>query len=426
MMQQKRDASRFAILCIALCMVAGCEACITVVEPPSLTLDEPTEAETPGGHPSDWGPVTDPNMEYPSRTASPAQDTPGGSPEDWGPVTDPNMEMPSSRPNTSDDTGETDSSCFQWGTIRPRLGFSYDLFGDGRRPIDPFVAHQAGLGDISLEGKNRASGDIFDFRIKSNIGESFRMGIPFGSFVGPSDSGYQRMVLAEEKEMEVPAGGMLSFPLTGFCADPKKYPPPPRENEPGLGWMSMPPLGLQFFKRPWQPTEPPALTLEKPQGGGMTTVEPPALTLKDPSTPVDDEEEDDIFNLSPLLRKYYRYITPEELDVPDDAEPEIYRDPFFEGFLMAPYIPQTVKRLQDEGRLPATGFNPEKEWLTESQWLFWKIFGNYTPADGREQIEKQTEGRDIPPEKKDELNENLWEGVDLTEKELKVSVKMQF
>ena len=415
-MRQKTNRARFTLLFLLLCMISGCAGCLTVVDPPQLSLEEPSDLDTPGGDPSEWG-STDPNMEYP-RQIPVTEDVPGGSPSDWGPVTDPNTETSSSRP--PDDTAD---GVFNWKSIAPRIGFTYDILGDGRRTrICPSTAHQAGIGDVTFQGKDTASGTIFDVGIKNNIGESLRLGFGFGSYLFPTDSGYQRMVATEGRQADIPAGGVFSFPLTGFCADPTKCPPAPRENEPGLGWTMAPSLGLKFFKRPWQPSEPPSLKLEYDYtdelapGAGMTIVEPPSLTMDEPPVQTVPQEE---FKID--LRSF-RFAKGGMTEIPPPTT-GILDDPFIEDFLYTPFIPQIKKQLQDEGIFPKTGFSPQKEWMTGTQWHLWSKYGNFTREDSRARIEQQTQGRDIPVEKKDELNDNYWDGIDLVDKETKIQLK---
>lgn len=207
---------------------------------------------------------------------------------------------------------------------------------------DAATLEQAGVADVSLEGKDRASGGIFTGRVRNNTGEPVTVDFPAGAWALPGEFAYQRMFITEGDRVSVPPGETRSVPLEGFCADPKKY-PPPSEGSPDI------------------------------------------------------------------------YLPP---STPDSFLPDA--NPFNEYFTCLPLLPSTVDRLREEGRFPPTGLPPAMERLTLIQWLTWNIMEDFNPEDGKRKIEEQvrkTGGRQTP-EQIQQLNENIWAGIDLVKKEV--------
>lgn len=100
-------------------------------------------------------------------------------------------------------------------------------------------------------------------------------------------------------------------------------------------------------------------------------------------------------------------------------------NPFNQDFPFIPFLPELVRQLQKEGKLPKTGLPPDMEYITIIQWFIWELMENFNPDDGKAKIEEQVKetGGTQTPEQIDELNKNIWAGIDLVKKEVHKAVK---
>ncbi|MFC1754866.1 hypothetical protein ACFL96_15975 [Thermoproteota archaeon] len=97
--------------------------------------------------------------------------------------------------------------------------------------LDPATAHQSGIGDVSHSGNDNASGEIFEGRIRNNTGRTIVVVYLPGGWLIPIGMTSQRMVIIEGGRISVPPGGVVTYPLGGFCADPRSFPPSPGNPE---------------------------------------------------------------------------------------------------------------------------------------------------------------------------------------------------
>jgi len=79
---------------------------------------------------------------------------------------------------------------------------------------------------VSLTGKGRASGHVFDLQIQNLAARSLTWSVPLGLVLNPGNPACQRMMIGEDTSVEVPPGQTVSVPLVGFCLDPQREPPP--------------------------------------------------------------------------------------------------------------------------------------------------------------------------------------------------------
>jgi hypothetical protein len=239
----------------------------------------------------------------------------------------------------------------------------------GESEIDLSVADQAGLVDTSFQGHDRASGDILDLGILNNIPEDLIIIIPMPGIYQPLSPEFQRMLVTEGGPISVGANKTVERPLKGFCLDPENYPPPNSGNP--SEWTSSSPGDI----------------LGEPQ----------------PSSEVPSFAEDTIDR---IMREEMKKR--------------------FEEFFGAARLPKTIEDLQKEKEI-GTGLPPETEKLTLSQWYIWNFMENFGPEEGKEKIAKQVKenGRQQTPEQIEELNKNIWGGIDLVKKRLKTQERGQ-
>ena len=84
-------------------------------------------------------------------------------------------------------------------------------------------------------------------------------------------------------------------------------------------------------------------------------------------------------------------------------------------------LSRLVERLNADGTLVPSGLSQEKDKLTITQWTIWNIIENFNREDGKLKIEKQVleAGGEQTPEQITQLNENIWNNVDLVKKNLR-------
>jgi len=84
-------------------------------------------------------------------------------------------------------------------------------------------------------------------------------------------------------------------------------------------------------------------------------------------------------------------------------------------------FPELIDQFLSEGLIPPTGLPPGMEGQTMTQWYAWNIINNFGPEDGQRKIEEQVEesGGSQTPQQIEQLNENIWTGIDLTKKRVR-------
>lgn len=255
-----------------------------------------------------------------------------------------------------------------------------DAFNNG---IDPVVAEQAGLFELELNGKDIASGSVFDMNLKNKTAEKIKIIINTGTILIPSDLGYQRMVSCEKSEYDFSGGQAATLSFNGFCLDPLEY-PPPKKKEPYIAWLSLPSFGLTsgaFWNMPVSDAK-----------------KVPDIVLE---------------------------IGKDSYKIPKDYTGYIYENPFNVEFFTIPYIQQLAKKCQAENICPKTGLLPETELLTFAQWYVWNITDNFSAEDGKEKIAKQakeTAGK-MTAEQVEQLSDNIWEAVELIKRQIRANLK---
>jgi hypothetical protein len=78
-----------------------------------------------------------------------------------------------------------------------------------------------------LIGLGVNSGTVFRILVTNQTGESFVVEIPAGTVFSPDNPEVQRVVIDKTSNVQAPANGTSEAPLTGYCLDYGKQPPPP-------------------------------------------------------------------------------------------------------------------------------------------------------------------------------------------------------
>ena len=202
------------------------------------------------------------------------------------------------------------------------------------------VFDQAGITDTGLTGNDAASGRVFTGTVRNNTGDTITTGFPPGTITYPENTSSQRMIITGPPGIIiVPPGGIITFPLDGFCLDPNAHPPSPLDSPGGI------------------------------------------------------------------------FIGPPLVFIPDG-------NPFNHDFTGIPNILIVVPSLLGDGTIVPTGLPPQAELETMIQWLIWSILENFDKEDGEQRITEQVEqsGGVQTPEQIQQLNENIWGGINLVKK----------
>jgi hypothetical protein len=78
----------------------------------------------------------------------------------------------------------------------------------------------------TLIGLGVNSGTVFIIQFTNETGETITVEVPGGTVFVPSNPGVQRVLIAQTSETQVPPNQSAQSPLTGYCLDYGKQPPP--------------------------------------------------------------------------------------------------------------------------------------------------------------------------------------------------------